>query len=47
MVKELMQKIIEEEFSGDLPVMVGTGGFAQLFGREKLFDYIVPDLILE
>jgi type III pantothenate kinase len=28
-------------------LVVATGGFAQLFNREKLFDEVVPDLILK
>ena len=47
MVREIISRIIEEEFSHDLPIVIGTGGFAQLFSREKLFDHVVPDLILE
>ena len=47
MAKELMNKIIEGEFTDNLPVILGTGGFEQLFGRQNLFDHIVPDLILE
>ena len=47
MVRELVSRIIEEEFDRDLPLVIGTGGFAQLFSRENLFDHFVPDLILE
>jgi type III pantothenate kinase len=46
MVRELISRITEEEFATDKPIVIGTGGFAQLFNREKLFDYVVPDLIL-
>ncbi|MCH7743104.1 MAG: type III pantothenate kinase [Proteobacteria bacterium] len=46
MVRELTARITEQEFAGDPPVVIGTGGFAALFNREKLFDHIVPDLIL-
>lgn len=46
MVKELTERISRQEFSGDPPVIIGTGGFAQLFNREKLFDHVVSDLIL-
>lgn len=46
MVRELISRITEEEFSSDPPVVIGTGGFAQLFNREKLFDHVVGDLIL-
>ncbi len=47
MVRELITRIIAEEFEDDPPLVIGTGGFAQLFIREKLFDRVVPDLILE
>lgn len=45
-VRELVGRITEEVFSGDKPLVIGTGGFAQLFNREKLFDVVIPDLIL-
>ena len=47
MVRELVQRITEEEFADDHPLVIGTGGFAQLFNREKIFDRVVSDLILE
>lgn len=46
MVRELIARITEEEFREEPPVLIGTGGFAQLFNRERLFDHVVPDLIL-
>jgi len=46
MVRELLTRITEEEFANEPPVVIGTGGFAQLFNREKLFDIVIPDLIL-
>lgn len=46
MVRELVKRITDEVFAGEKPVVIGTGGFAQLFNREKLFDVMVPDLIL-
>jgi type III pantothenate kinase len=47
MVRELVSRITEEEFASEKPFVIGTGGFAALFNREKLFDEVVPDLILE
>lgn len=47
MVRELVARITEEVFSGDHPLVIGTGGFAQLFNRENLFDVVIPDLILK
>ena len=46
MVREIVSRITAEEFPDDPPVVIGTGGFAILFNREKLFDQVVPDLIL-
>ena len=46
MVRELSQRISEEVFADDPPLLVATGGFAHLFHRESLFDEVVPDLIL-
>lgn len=45
-VRELTQQMSNEVFGGEKPFVVGTGGFAHLFEREKLFDEVVPDLIL-
>ncbi len=46
MVRELAQRITAEAFADDPPLLIATGGFAHLFDREKLFDHVVPDLIL-
>lgn len=47
MVKELVTRITAEVFPDEPPLVIGTGGFAHLFDGEKLFDAVVPDLILE
>ena len=46
MVKELVRRITDEVFADGPPLVIGTGGFCHLFDREKLFDRVVPDLIL-
>jgi len=46
MVRELVARISAEVFADEAPLVIGTGGFSQLFSREKLFDHVVPDLIL-
>lgn len=46
MVRELVSRITKEVFPDEAPLVIGTGGFAQLFNRESLFDEVVPDLIL-
>lgn len=47
MVKELKTKIIEEAFKNEEPVVIGTGGFSRLFENAKLFDHIIPTLVLK
>lgn len=46
MVRELTTRITDDVFRDESPLVIGTGGFAQLFSREKLFDHVVSDLIL-
>ena len=46
MVRELTQRITDEVFKNEAPLVIATGGFAHLFDRESLFDHVVPDLIL-
>ncbi len=43
---EILQRITLEEFSGQRPKVIATGGFAMLFGETELFDQVVPDLVL-
>lgn len=45
-MREITQKITQEVFAGKRPVIIGTGGFSHLFEQEKIFDTIIPDLIL-
>lgn len=47
MIRELTKRMSKEAFGNEKPVVIGTGGFAHLFEEEKLFDAIVPDLILK
>lgn len=46
MVRELTTRISYQAFENDKPLVIATGGFAHLFDKEKLFDQVVPDLIL-
>jgi type III pantothenate kinase len=41
-----MHRIELEEFDGERPFVIATGGFASLFGDSGLFDQVVPDLVL-
>lgn len=46
-VKELKERITEEVFPEQAPIVIGTGGFSGLFDKTGVFDYIVPDLVLQ
>lgn len=46
MVKEICSRLHTECFMDEKPVILATGGFAGLFEKEKLFDRVVPDLVL-
>ena len=46
MVRELVSRISAESFADEPPLVIATGGFANLFHREDLFDHVVSDLIL-
>lgn len=46
-IKELSERITKECFQGEEPLIIGTGGFAYLFEKEKIFDEIIPDLVLK
>lgn len=39
-------RIRKEAFGGAPCVVIGTGGFSRLFEDEKLFDVLLPDLVL-
>jgi len=45
-LREIMKRIQVEEFNGQRPKVIATGGFATLFGGTGLFDQIVQDLVL-
>ncbi|HRO68348.1 MAG TPA: type III pantothenate kinase [Pseudobdellovibrionaceae bacterium] len=46
-IRELCDRLTKECFGKNRPMIVGTGGFASLFEREKIFDVILPDLVLK
>lgn len=46
-IKEISERITKECFHDEKPLVIGTGGFAYLFEKEKMFDEIVPDLVLK
>lgn len=46
-IKEICARLMDECFPDERPVVIGTGGFAYLFEKEKVFDEIIPDLVLK
>ncbi|HEV2614232.1 MAG TPA: type III pantothenate kinase [Gammaproteobacteria bacterium] len=44
--REITQRITEEYFKDDAPVIIGCGGFSHLFEQEHIFTELMPDLIL-
>lgn len=45
-IKEVTNHICANEFAGEKPIIIGTGGFAHLFERQNIFSLILPDLVL-
>jgi type III pantothenate kinase len=45
-IRQLIAELSREAFPGQRPYVIGTGGFARLLEPEKLFDEIVPELVL-
>lgn len=45
-LKEMIAGVKSEAFPTDTMIVIGTGGFAQLFKDKGLFDVILPDLVL-
>jgi type III pantothenate kinase len=46
-IKEISTLMTKELFPKENPILIGTGGFSQLFTQENIFDVILPDLILD
>lgn len=44
--RELITRLTAEAFNQVKPMVIGSGGFAQLFEKENIFTTIVPDLSL-
>ena len=45
-LQEIIHRIQMEEFEGQRPKVIATGGFAALFNETGLFDQVVQDLVL-
>jgi type III pantothenate kinase len=46
-LRELVAGFREEAFKGEDVLVIGTGGFSQLYKDKSLFDVILPDLVLQ
>jgi type III pantothenate kinase len=46
-IKEISARLQQECFADEKALIIGTGGFAHLFEKDKVFDSIVPDLVLK
>ena len=46
-LKEIIAGFKQEIFLNESVVIVGTGGFAQLYKEKSLFDTVLPDLVLQ
>jgi type III pantothenate kinase len=45
-IRHIVDGLAGEVFAGEMPRVVGTGGFARMLEEERLFDEIVPELVL-
>lgn len=45
--RELIQRMSQEAFGANKPLILATGGFASLFDKQGLYDHLVPDLVLQ
>lgn len=45
--REIIDKLTKVVFHNAKPVIVGTGGFVNLFEGEQIFNSIVPELVLD
>lgn len=45
-IRQLTAELTREAFNGERPHILGTGGFARMLEPEKLFNEIVPELVL-
>jgi len=45
-IRHLVAELTREVFGGERPSVIGTGGFARMLEGERLFDEVVPELVL-
>lgn len=46
-LKEIISRVQEEFFKEQPALVIGTGGFSQLYANENIFNHLYPDLVLE
>lgn len=46
-IKEICYIYEKNVFKNEKPFIIGTGGFSRIFNEYKLFDQIVPELVLQ
>jgi type III pantothenate kinase len=46
-LQEIIRRVVTEEFAGQRPTVIATGGFGSLFEDTGLFDVLIPDLVLQ
>lgn len=46
-VKEIVNRVKQQQFPHEEVLVLATGGFAALFENENIYDYLLPDLVLE
>lgn len=46
-IREICERLKKECFLSEDVIVIGTGGFSHLFEKEKIFDAIIPDLVLK
>ena len=46
-MKEIITGLTAKSFKGKKPIIIGTGGFTSVFRNSKIFNEIIPDLVLK
>ncbi len=46
-MREIITRFTAECFNGEEAFVIGTGGFSNMFEKEKIFHVIIPDLVLK
>src|SRR3990167_5430687 len=46
-IREITSRITKAIFNVEVPIIIGTGGFANLFEKEQIFTVIIPELVLQ